>query len=174
MEVAIYPKWPPVSFAIKFRRRRLFCLTTTRLPALSEISRGFKTSGTITILNFNQNKSTEFNELLMEIHRLRLQTCIFDQTKNFFNFIKSNLAGSLEVTALVFHNPESFIPKASSQLIASPFKVIENRFREMLKQSSIRSEIERRESPVACPRQLCLCLSPQLISRFITGTSPIA
>lgn len=81
--------------------------------ALSEISRGFEASGPITILNTAHFYSHEFTELLIEIHRFRLQTYIFNKTSSFFDFIDMNLKGSLEVKALVFENPHNFIPKVS-------------------------------------------------------------
>lgn len=85
--------------------------------ALSEISRGLA-SGTTTILNVGDSKSSsEFSEFLMEIHRLRLQTCIFNETEQFFKFIESNLKGSLEVTALIFHNPAELIPQVTQRNI---------------------------------------------------------
>lgn len=80
------------------------------MSALSEISRGLKAS-TITILNVDNNKSTQFNEFIMEIHRFSLQTCIFNDTRKFFKFIDTNLKGSVEVTAIIFHNPEDLIPQ---------------------------------------------------------------
>lgn len=81
--------------------------------ALSEISRALKASGTITILNIENKNSLEFNEFIMEIHRLRLQTCIFNESESFFKFIGSNLKGYVEVTALVFHNPNKLIPQVN-------------------------------------------------------------
>jgi hypothetical protein len=77
--------------------------------ALSEILRGIATTRTITLFNAHNRKSNEFNEFIMEIHRLQLETCIFNETKKFFNFIAANLKGSLEVTSLIFHNPEDLI-----------------------------------------------------------------
>ena len=80
--------------------------------AFSEISQGLKTTTeTITILNSENRKSSAFNELIMEIHRLKLQTCIFNETEMFFKFIEENLKGSVEVTALIFHKPDLLIQK---------------------------------------------------------------
>lgn len=79
--------------------------------AFSEISQGLQASQTITILNSENRKSSAFNELIMEIHRLQLQTCIFNDTERFFRFVKENLKGSVEVTALIFHKPDSLIQK---------------------------------------------------------------
>lgn len=62
-------------------------------------------------MNRANNRSVEFNEFIKEIHRLRLQTCIFNESKHFFKFIESNLKGSVEVTALIFHNPDDLIPQ---------------------------------------------------------------
>lgn len=80
-------------------------------PALSEISRGLGVSEPITILTIDNTKSTEFDEFVMEIHRLGLQTCIFNDSSRFFAFIEANLKGSLEVTSLIFHNPDDLIPQ---------------------------------------------------------------
>lgn len=85
--------------------------------ALSEISRGLgAASGPITILNTDNYISLEFTELIIEIHRLGLQTCIFNKTTVFFRFVEANLKGSLEVNALIFHNPQDLIPKVSFSL----------------------------------------------------------
>jgi hypothetical protein len=81
---------------------------------LSEIIKA-TTDKTITILNAHKEKSTAFNELIMEIHRLQLQTCIFNRTDKFFKFIETNLRGSLEVTALIFHNPQELIQEVRSR-----------------------------------------------------------
>lgn len=79
--------------------------------AMSEILQGLKTTKTITILNVSNRKSNKFNELVMEIHRLELQTCIFNHTEKFFQFIDANLKGSSEVTTVIFQNPEELIHK---------------------------------------------------------------
>ena len=81
--------------------------------AFSEISQGLKASQTITILNSENRKSSASDELIMEIHRLQLQTCIFNETERFFQFIEENLKGSVEVTALIFHKPGSLIQKVN-------------------------------------------------------------
>jgi hypothetical protein len=77
--------------------------------ALSEISQGLQTTKTITLLNCDNRKSVAFNEFIMEIHRRQLETCIFNETRDFFRFIEANLKGSLEITALIFHHPELLI-----------------------------------------------------------------
>lgn len=77
--------------------------------ALAEISRSISTTKTITILNVDNRNPTEFNEFIMEIYRLELETCIFNESKKFFNFIENNLKGSLEVTAFIFHDPNELI-----------------------------------------------------------------
>jgi hypothetical protein len=77
--------------------------------ALSEISRGIATAKTITLLNADNRKSSAFNEFIMEIHRLQLETCIFNETEKFFNFVEENLKGSIEVTAMIFHSPDELI-----------------------------------------------------------------
>lgn len=77
--------------------------------ALSEISRGIATAKTITLLNADNRKSSAFNEFIMEIHRLQLETCIFNETEKFFNFVEENLKGSVEVTLLIFQSPEKLI-----------------------------------------------------------------
>lgn len=86
--------------------------------ALSEISRGFRASGTLSILNIENKRSTNFSEFLMEIHRLQLQTCIFNQSKLFFEFVEANLKGSVAVTALIFHHPDELIPKVCVRIKA--------------------------------------------------------
>ncbi|XP_070490058.1 ionotropic receptor 40a-like [Chironomus tepperi] len=86
--------------------------------AFSEISQGLQASQTITILNSENRKSSAFNELIMEIHRLQLQTCIFNDTERFFRFVEENLKGSVEVTALIFHNPGSLIQKIHERNLA--------------------------------------------------------
>lgn len=77
--------------------------------ALSEISRSIATTKTVTLLNASKRKSSAFNEFIMEIHRLQLETCIFNDRRKFFNFIDKNLKASLEVTSLIFHNPRDLI-----------------------------------------------------------------
>jgi hypothetical protein len=77
--------------------------------ALSEISRGLQTTKTITLLNYDARESMAINEIIMEIHRRQLETCVFNDTRNFFRFIEANLRGSLEVTALIFGAPEKII-----------------------------------------------------------------
>ena len=77
--------------------------------ALAEISRGIATTKTITLLNTDNRKSSAFNEFIMEIHRLELETCIFNDREKFFHFVEGNLKGSLEVTALIFHDPSELI-----------------------------------------------------------------
>lgn len=79
--------------------------------AFSEISQGIKTTQTVTILNSENRKSSSFNELIMEIHRFQIQTCIFNETETFFKFIEQNLKASLEVSALIFHKPDLLIQK---------------------------------------------------------------
>ena len=86
--------------------------------AFSEISQGLQASQTITILNSENRKSSAFNELIMEIHRLQLQTCIFNDTERFFRFVKENLKGSVEVTALIFHKPDSLIQKVTFESLS--------------------------------------------------------
>jgi hypothetical protein len=72
-----------------------------------------KTSGTIAILKVEDTNSTEFNELILEVHRHPLKTCIFNKVRSFFKFIELNLKGSLEVATLIFNDPRKFIPKVS-------------------------------------------------------------
>ncbi|CAG9799965.1 unnamed protein product [Chironomus riparius] len=86
--------------------------------AFSEISQGLQASQTITILNSENRKSSAFNELIMEIHRLQLQTCIFNDTERFFGYVKKNLKGSVEVTALIFHKPDYLIQKIHERNLA--------------------------------------------------------
>lgn len=83
--------------------------------ALSEIAQGLQTTKTITILNPDNRKSSAFNEFIMEIHRLQLETYIFNETREFFKFIEANLKGSVEVTALIFHNPDELIEEVSME-----------------------------------------------------------
>lgn len=42
-----------------------------------------------------------------------MQTCIFNDTEKFFNFVELNLKGSLEVTCLIFSNPKDIIVEVS-------------------------------------------------------------
>lgn len=77
--------------------------------ALSEISHGIATAKTITLLNADKRKSSAFDEFIMEIHRLQLETCIFNETEKFFNFVEENLKGSIEVTVMIFHSPDELI-----------------------------------------------------------------
>lgn len=77
--------------------------------ALSEIFRAIATARTVTLLNVDNRKSSAFNEFIMEIHRLQLETCIFNETQKFFNFVERNLKGSIEVTVLIFHTPDDLI-----------------------------------------------------------------
>jgi hypothetical protein len=78
--------------------------------ALSELTQGLRTTTkAITLLNANNRKQTAFSEFIMEIHRLQLQTCIFNDIEKFFKVIDANLKRSLEVTAIIFHNPDDFI-----------------------------------------------------------------
>lgn len=86
------------------------------VKALSEIFYGLKASGTIAILKTGDKNSTEFNELILEIHRRPLKTCIFNDVRSFFKFIEINLKGSLEVSTLIFNDPRKFIPKVSSKI----------------------------------------------------------
>lgn len=53
----------------------------------------------------------------MEIHRLQLQTCIFNEPKLFFEFVEANLKGSVAVTALIFHHPKKLIPKVLNRFV---------------------------------------------------------
>lgn len=117
MKIETFRKWPSVSFNLNLESFSLYPAAYSCLAALSEISRGL-TSGTMTILNVgNCKSSTEFSEFVTEIHRLRLQTRIFNNTKQFFKFIESNLKGSLEVTAIMFHNPVELIPQVTQRNI---------------------------------------------------------
>lgn len=81
--------------------------------ALSEIARGIATAKTITLLNVDNRKSSAFNEFIMEIHRLQLETCIFNETKKFFNFVEENLKGSIEVIVMIFHSPDELIDEVN-------------------------------------------------------------
>lgn len=83
---------------------------------LSEISRGLQTSKTITILNSNNKRSSKINEFIQNIHQFNMQTCIFNDTEKFFNFVELNLKGSLEVTCLIFCNPKDIIVEVSLSL----------------------------------------------------------
>lgn len=85
--------------------------------ALSEISQGLQTTKTITLFNSDNRKSIAFNEFIMEIHRRQLETCIFNETRDFFGFIEANLKGSLEITALIFHNPDRLIEEVFEEII---------------------------------------------------------
>ncbi|CAO1422930.1 unnamed protein product [Diamesa serratosioi] len=85
---------------------------------LSEISRGLQTSKTITILNFNNKRSSKINEFIQNIHQFNLQTCIFNDTEKFFNFVEFNLKGSLEVTCLIFSNPKDIIVEIHEKNLA--------------------------------------------------------
>lgn len=97
--------------------------------ALSEISRGIATTKTITLLNTDNRKSSAFNEFIMEIHRLKLETCIFNDSEKFFHFVEENLKGSLEVTALIFHDPNELIDEVKNLNISCGFYfVIFHRF----------------------------------------------
>lgn len=82
--------------------------------ALAEISRGIDTTKTITLLNTDNRRSSAFNEFIMEIHRLKLETCIFNDREKFFHFVEGNLKGSLEVTALIFHDPNELIDEVKN------------------------------------------------------------
>ncbi|KAG5678929.1 hypothetical protein PVAND_008550 [Polypedilum vanderplanki] len=86
--------------------------------ALSEICQGLQTTKTITLLNSNNRNSIAFNELFMEIHRRQLETCIFNDTLNFFKFIEMRLKGSLDITALIFDNPDKFIEEIHNRNLA--------------------------------------------------------
>lgn len=94
--------------------------------ALSEISRGIEAAKTITLLNVDNRKSSAFDEFIMEIHRLQLETCIFNETEKFFSFVEENLKGSIEVTVLIFHDPEELIDevKLSGKISIKNFKIL--------------------------------------------------
>lgn len=85
--------------------------------ALAEISRGIATTKTITLLNTDNHQSSAFNEFIMEIHGLKLETCIFNDREKFFHFVEGNLKGSLEVTALIFHDPNELIDEVKALLL---------------------------------------------------------
>ena len=95
-----------------------FYIVKSRLHAagLSEISRGLQTSKTIIILNSNNKRSSKINEFIQNIHQFNMQTCIFNDTEKFFNFVELNLKGSLEVTCLIFFNPKDIIVEVSLSL----------------------------------------------------------
>ncbi|KAG5678940.1 hypothetical protein PVAND_008559 [Polypedilum vanderplanki] len=86
--------------------------------ALSEICQGLQTIKTITLLNSNNRNSIAFNEFIMEIHRRQLETCIFNDTLDFFKFIEMRLKGSLDITALIFDNPDKFIKEIHNRNLA--------------------------------------------------------
>lgn len=81
--------------------------------ALSNIARGIVTAKTITLLNVDNRKTIAFNEFIMEIHRLELETCIFNESEKFFNFVEENLKGSIEVTVMIFHSPDELIDEVN-------------------------------------------------------------
>lgn len=115
----------PLAAVVKYLKRN----SSEMAIALAEISRGIATTKTITLLNTDNRRSSAFNEFIMEIHRLKLETCTFNDREKFFHFVESNLKGSLEVTALIFHDPNELIDEVKSMTFSSRFNfVIFHRF----------------------------------------------
>lgn len=94
------------------------------LSALSEISRGLQTSSALAVYKNGSELATEFDEYVMEIHRMSLQTCIFNDEAKFFQYVDRNLKGSQEVTALIFHDPLYLVPKVSSLFCKRKYRSI--------------------------------------------------
>lgn len=80
--------------------------------ALSEVVQSLSRLSTIGVFSASENGS-EFNEFVMALHSIPLQTCIFNEMEEFFDFIESQLNGSLRVTAFIFHHPHGLVERVS-------------------------------------------------------------
>lgn len=95
--------------------------TQNAATALSKTAESLKRLSTIGVFssNVNDTMSTEVNEFVMALHRIPLETCIFDKRENFFKFIESQLNDSLRVTSFIFHHPRGFTEQVRMGLLAS-------------------------------------------------------
>lgn len=94
--------------------------TQNAATALSKTAESLKRLSTIGVFssNVNDTMSTEVNEFVMALHRIPLETCIFDKRENFFKFIESQLNDSLRVTSFIFHHPRGFTEQVRMSLLA--------------------------------------------------------
>jgi hypothetical protein len=79
--------------------------------ALTEVARSLERDATMGILKSQNETEADFNEFISELHKIPLQTCVFNNIKNFSNFVERQLNGSLQVTAFIFHEPNEILKK---------------------------------------------------------------